>query len=150
MTPRMTGESAYGLPTKIHRKSSKYLTTRSVSGDLSRYCRLAAHLEVLAATGRRRTLSVQADTPTRSRHWSPYLFVAGLFGAVPGVLLLIGYLVLPDSIVSGECEGNLFGCGLSPKDGVVVIAMCTYPFSVAAGLAIMAVLAIGRACRRPR
>ena len=73
--------------------------------------------------------------------------VAGLFWALPGGVLLVGYLTLPDYI-SGGCEGIGFGCTLTPKDGTVLVATLLYPLVVGAGLLIMGVIAMARAWRR--
>jgi hypothetical protein len=97
--------------------------------------------------GRRRTMSSRTKTPSGARRWWPYLGVVGLFWAVPGGLLLVGYLALPDYITSSQCEGSGFGCALTPKDGTVVLAIYVYPLLVVAGLLIMAVMATGRAWR---
>ena len=83
---------------------------------------------------------------TGTRRWWPYLGVAGLFWGLPGGLLLVGYLTLPDYISSG-CEGIGFGCTLTPKDGTVLVAMFLYPPVVGAGLLIMGVIAMARAWR---
>jgi hypothetical protein len=89
----------------------------------------------------------EVSRPTRARHWWPYFAVAGLFWAVPAGLLLVGYLVLPDSITSGRCEGSVFGCALTPKDATVVMAIYVYPLFLVAGWVILAVIAVGRAWR---
>ena len=83
---------------------------------------------------------------TGTRRWRPYLAVAGLFWGLPGGVLLIGYLTLPDYI-SSRCEGIGFGCALTPKDGTVLVAMLWYPLVVGAGLLIMGVIAMARAWR---
>jgi hypothetical protein len=93
-------------------------------------------------------LSSHVDTRTRPRHWWPYYGTAGLFWVAPAGLLLIGYLVLPEHITSGDCEGDLFGCSLSPKGGTVVLAVFVYPFFVVAGWLAIGVIAVGRAWRR--
>jgi hypothetical protein len=85
--------------------------------------------------------------PTHARQWWPYLAVAGLFWVVPGGLLLVGYLALPDYIASSQCEGSGFGCTLTPKDGTVVLTIYVYPLFVVVGWLIMAVIAMGRAWR---
>jgi hypothetical protein len=85
---------------------------------------------------------------TGTRRWWPYLGVAGLFWGLPGGVLLVGYLILPD-YVSGQCEGIGFGCTLTPKDGTVLVAMLLYPLVVGAGLLIMGVIAMARAWRPP-
>ena len=85
--------------------------------------------------------------PTRARHWGPYFAVAGLFWAAPAGLLLLGYLTLPDSITSSQCEGSVFGCMLTPKDGTVLLAIYVYPLFLVAGWLIMAVIAMGSAWR---
>lgn len=84
---------------------------------------------------------VELRGPTRARHWwRPYLAIAGLFWALPAVLLLVAYLILPDYMtISGA---------LTPKDGAVVLAIDIYPIFVLAGWLIMAVTAMGRACCR--
>jgi hypothetical protein len=87
------------------------------------------------------------DRITRARHWWPYFAVAGLFWAVPAGLLLVGFLALPDYITSSQCEGSVFGCALTPKDGTVVLAIYVYPLFLVAGLLIMAVIAMGSAWR---
>lgn len=89
----------------------------------------------------------QRELPNRTRRWWPYLAVAGLFWVVPGVVLLVGYLTLPDFNASGQCEGIGFGCTLAPKDGTVFVAILYYPFAIGAGLLIMGVIALARACR---
>jgi len=83
---------------------------------------------------------------TGTRPWWPYLGVAGLFWALPGGVLLVGYLTLPDYI-SGGCEGIGFGCTLTPKDGTVLVAVLLYPLVVGAGLLIMGVIAMAKAWR---
>jgi len=112
------------------------------------YCRLVAHPEVSSLTS---VVDVQRPVeprpPTRARHWSPYLAVVGLLWAIPGGLLLVGYLALPDHITSSQCDGSAFGCTLTPKDGTVVLAIYVYPLLVVMGWLIMAVIAMGRAWR---
>jgi hypothetical protein len=90
---------------------------------------------------------VELRWPTPARHWWPYFAVAGLFWAVPGGLLLVGYLALPDHVTSSQCGGSGFGCAVTPKDGTVVLAIYVYPLFVVAGWLIMAVIAMGRALR---
>ena len=95
-------------------------------------------------------MSSRAARPTPHRRWWPYRGVMGLFWAAPAAALLVGYLVLPDSIPS-HCEGTGFGCTITPKDGTVLLAVFVYPFVVMAGLLIMCVIAMGRAWgHRPR
>jgi len=90
---------------------------------------------------------VELRWPIRARHWWPYIAVAGLSWAVPGGLLLVGYLALPDHVTSAQCGGSGFGCAAASKDGTVVLAMYVYPLVVVAGWLIMAVIAMERAWR---
>jgi hypothetical protein len=92
-------------------------------------------------------MSSRTDTRSRLRHRWPYLGVAGLLWAIPGGLLLVGYLALPDHISGGHCGGVGFGCTITPKDWTVVLAMFVYPFFVGAGFLAMAIIAMGRAWR---
>jgi len=74
----------------------------------------------------------------------------GLFWAAPAAALIVGYLVLPDSVTSSDCGGTLFGCSITPKDGMVLLAVFVYPLVAMAGLLVMGVIAMGRAwCHRP-
>ena len=92
-------------------------------------------------------MSSRTKATTRARHRWTYLAVAGMLWALPGGLLLVGYLVLPDRIIQGQCDGIGFGCAITPKDGCVVLAIFVYPLFVAAGLLIMAVVAVARRWR---
>ena len=114
------------------------------------YCRQPAHRA--ADTGGKRTMSSRSATPTRDRRWRrSYLGVMGLFWGAPGGALVVGYLVLPDSISNSQCAGTLFGCSMTPQDAMVLLAVLVYPLVVAAGLLVMGVIAVGQAWRhRPR
>jgi hypothetical protein len=73
-----------------------------------------------------------------------------LFWAAPAGALLVGYLALPDYVVSAQCEGSLFGCAITPQDGMVLLAVFVYPLVLTAGLLVMGVIALWRAwCHRP-
>jgi hypothetical protein len=121
---------------------------RSIRHVSASDCRLVAHPEVASLTPVGDAQSpVELRRPARARHWWPYLAAAALFWAVPGGLLLVGYLALPDYITTGQCEGSGFGCALTPKDGTVVLAIYVYPLFVVAGWVIMAVIAMVRAWR---
>lgn len=74
------------------------------------------------------------------RRWWPYALVAMAFWILPAIVLIVGYTVLPDYIASGQCEGLGGGCTLTPKDGTVLIAIVIYPWVLAAGLALEAVI----------
>ena len=97
-------------------------------------------------------MSSRRATPTRDRRWRrSYLGVMGLFWVAPGGALVVGYLVLPDSVISSECAGTIFGCSMTPKDAMVLMAVLVYPLVVAAGLLVMGVIAMGQAwSHRPR
>ena len=86
------------------------------------------------------------QTLTGIRRWWPYVGVAGLFWALPGGILLVGYLTLPDYI-SGQCEGIGFGCTLTPKDGTALVAILLYPLVIGAGLVMVGVIPMVRAWR---
>ena len=95
-------------------------------------------------------MSSRSATPARGRR-RPYLWVMGLFWAVPGGALIVGYLVLPGTVASSQCARTLFGCSIAPKDGMVLLAVFVYPLVVVAGALVMGVLAMGQAWRnRPR
>ena len=90
-------------------------------------------------------MSSRSAAPARNRRWRrPYLWVMGLFWAAPGVVLVIGYLALPD-FVPNQCDGTLFGCSITPKDGMVLLAVLVYPLVAIAGLLVMSVIAMGQA-----
>ena len=91
-------------------------------------------------------MSSSSASPARYRRWRPYQCVMGLFWAAPAGALLLAYLVLPNHI-SRQCEGIGFGCMVTPKDGIVLLATYVYPLVVVAGLLIMGIIAMGRACR---
>ena len=97
-------------------------------------------------------MSSRSASPTRHRRSPrPYLGVIGLFWVAPGAALVVGYLVLPDFVISGECADTMFGCSMTPKNAMVVLAVLVYPLFVAAGLLVMGVIAVGQAWRyRPR
>jgi hypothetical protein len=91
-------------------------------------------------------MGTQSVTPARNRRWRrPYLGVMVLFWAAPGGALLVGYLALPDYVASSQCGGTLFGCSITPKDGMVLLAVFVYPLVAAAGLLVMGVIAMLRA-----
>jgi hypothetical protein len=100
-------------------------------------------------------MSIRSATPARDRRRRrPYLNVMVLFWAAPGGALLLGYLALPDYVASSQCEGTLFGCSITPKDGMVLLAVFVYPLVAAAGLLVMGVIAMvrtwgRRSCREP-
>lgn len=113
---------------------------RSVRQVRASYRRLVAHPQVPSLTpAGDRPSPIELTGPTRARRWSPYLAVAGLFWALPAGLLLVAFLVLPDSITT-------IGA-LTAKDATVVLAIYAYPFFVVAGWLIMAVIAMVRAWR---
>ena len=91
-------------------------------------------------------MSSRSATPARDRR-RPYLAVMGLFWAAPAGALIVGYLVLPDSVTSGDCGGTLFGCSITPKDGTVLLAVFVYPLVALAGLLVMGAVALGQAWR---
>jgi hypothetical protein len=100
-------------------------------------------------------MSIRSATPARDQWWRrPYLGVMVLFWAAPGGALLVGYLALPDHVASSQCGGTLFGCSITPKDGMVLLAVFVYPLVAVAGLLVMGVIAMVRAwghrsCRGP-
>lgn len=121
---------------------------RSIRHLRASYSRLLAPPEVasLAPVGDSRC-QFELRAPTRARHWRPYFAAAGLFWALPAGLLLVGYLALPDYITSGQCQGSVFGCALTPKNATVVLAIYVYPLLFIAGWLIMALIALGSAWR---
>ena len=90
-------------------------------------------------------MSSRSATHSRGR-WS-YRAVMALFWVAPGGALLVGYLTLPDTVASGQCAGTLFGCSITPKGGMVLLAVFVYPLVAMAGLLVMGVIAMGRAWR---
>jgi hypothetical protein len=92
-------------------------------------------------------MSSSSATPARHGRWWPYQCVMGLFWAAPAGALLLAYLALPDHI-SRQCAGAGFGCMVTPKGGIVLLAMYVYPLAVIAGLLIMGLIALGRGLDR--
>ncbi len=62
-----------------------------------------------------------------ARSARPYRVAVGLLWALPAVIGLVAWLVLPDENVSGRCEGIGFGCTPTPKDGVELLAVVVVP-----------------------
>ena len=92
-------------------------------------------------------MSSRTAPPAHSGQWRrAYLGIAGLFCVAPAAGLLVGYLALPNHI-SSHCEGTVFGCMVTPKDGIMLLAMYVYPLAVVAGLLIMGAVATVRAWR---
>lgn len=83
-----------------------------------------------------------------SPHVRPYLWAIGICWALPLVVVLGGYLVLPGDVPPGECEDIGFGCTLSAQDTWFLPVGLASPFLFCAGL--VAMLLIGWAQHRRR
>ena len=79
---------------------------------------------------------------------APYWALAIFFWILPGAVLLVCYLVLPEHNPNGECSGIGFGCTLTPKDMAAFLAISAYPILFALGAALMLLVAGVRGFRR--
>jgi hypothetical protein len=77
-----------------------------------------------------------------------YWAVASFFWILPGAVLLVCYLFLPDHNANGQCSGIGFGCTLTPKDTAAFLALFAYPVVFAVGAVFMFIVAAVRAYRR--
>ncbi len=84
------------------------------------------------------------DTSRRLR-LRPYLWVLGLLWVLPAALVGVAWLVLPQDLPPGQCEGIGFGCTLSPADTAVLLAALAAGPLLALGVVGVAVVALVQA-----
>jgi hypothetical protein len=80
----------------------------------------------------------------------PYLWTLGVLWLLPGVLVALGWLVLPKDLPPGQCEGIGFGCTLSPADTVLLLGLMAAPALLAAGVIGVLLVATVQAVRSAR
>ena len=82
----------------------------------------------------------------------PYLWVLGVLWLLPVLLVAGAWLVLPQDLPAGQCEGIGFGCTLSPADSALLLGVLAGPTLLGLGVLGVAVVAIVQAAlhaRRP-
>lgn len=80
----------------------------------------------------------------------PYVVALGLLWIVPGVLVLVLHLTLPDHNASGQCTGLGFGCTPAPADAVVFFGYLAAMPLFLLGMVACLVIAVVRARRDRR
>jgi hypothetical protein len=83
------------------------------------------------------------------RNWRPYAWLLGLLWALPLLVTVVGYAILPKHVTAERCEGiGRFGCDLPPADTLLLSALVASNVLIPAGLLGIAVLAVVQARRR--